>query len=715
MDNDGWTALHRAAKNGHTDVIEYLICKGAEVNKEDNYGFTALHRAANNGHIDVIKYLISEGAEFNKVDNDGLTALHHAANNGHIDVIKYLISGGAEVNKVDNDGLTALHRAVWNGHIDVIKYLFSEGAEVNKEDNDGLTALHHAANIGHIDVIYLISEKADINKVDNDGQTALHHAANNGHIDISKYLINGGAEVNKEDNNGETALHIAAKNGRIDFIKYLISEGGEVNKEDNDERTALHNAAENGNIHVVKHLISQRCDVNKGDKEGTTALHIAVQNGYTEVVKVLLTGGARCDTEDIHGQTPLHQTITLGYRDIADVLVDNRDAKSDSVAIHLAVMHGHTSIIERMIAKRSDINVQSNDGQTCLHKAIKLCYQRKRNVEDTETLRKVSEEYYSGRLSPEKALVFYLLENRARIDIKDEAGCLPIHYANDEMIRQMILARSPSLDGVQSTRDRPSNSNVATVKVIRNSSQEINLEDHGISMYLPPGAVPPDVSCQITLSIIRENTCVITEGESMACYGIKCDPQPLIFNQPVKITIPHSSLVVNPEQVKPDIVCRVWDSIKDLPKTLRKQSSSSPDTPPYCRLYERHLELYIGHCAEWWVLIPLEQQVIRQQLICTPYVPDRIERGQEFAVNLQLCNDLPGNEAATQEESRQQSYHRCHRSVPFNVETKAGDVTITCHREGGDIESQGLGTPCFILSVVDERLGYFPKSEDKFV
>nr|XP_054757114.1 uncharacterized protein LOC129263221 [Lytechinus pictus] len=260
----------------------------------------------------------------------------------------------------------------------------------------------------------------------------------------------------------------------------------------------------------------------------------------------------------------------------------------------------------------------------------------------------VSEEYYSGRLSPKKALVFYLLEHGARIDIKDEAGCLPIHYAKDEMIRQMILARLPSLDDVRSTQDRQSNSIDASVEVNRNSSQEINLEDLGISMYLPPGAVSPDISYQITLTILRDNPGVeFTEGESMACYGIKCDPQTLNFNKPVKITIPHSSLVVNPEQVKPDIVCRVWDSIKDLPKTLRKQSSSSQDNPPYCKLYKRHLELYIGHCAEWWVLIPLEQQVIRQRLMCTPYVPDRIERGQEFAVNLQLCNDLPGNEGVS--------------------------------------------------------------------
>nr|XP_054757876.1 uncharacterized protein LOC129263991 [Lytechinus pictus] len=208
-------------------------------------------------------------------------------------------------------------------------------------------------------------------------------------------------------------------------------------------------------------------------------------------------------------------------------------------------------------------------------------------------------------------------------------------------------------------------------------------------MYIPTGAILHADFCQITLTIIRDNPGVdSSESESMACYGIRCDPQTLIFNQPVKITIPHSSLVVNPEQVKPDIVCRVWDSNKDLPRTSRKHSSISPEKPPYCRLYKKYLELYIDRCAEWWVLIPLEQQVIRHQVMCSPYIPYRIERGQEFAVNLQLYNGVPGNEAVIQEESRQQSCHRCHRPVPFSFETRSGDVTITCHREGVEVECQ---------------------------
>nr|XP_054757880.1 uncharacterized protein LOC129263995 [Lytechinus pictus] len=210
-------------------------------------------------------------------------------------------------------------------------------------------------------------------------------------------------------------------------------------------------------------------------------------------------------------------------------------------------------------------------------------------------------------------------------------------------------------------------------------------------MYIPPGAVPDDDSCQITLTIIRDNPGVyISEDESMACFGIRCDPPTVIFKQPVKVTIPHSSFVINPQQVKPDIVYRAWDSVRDLPKTVRMRSSSSPDQPPYSKVYKSHLELYIGHCAEWWVLIPLKQHVIRHRLLCTPYIPDSIHRGREFEVSLHVHADIPGIEMDIQEENIQQSFHKGHRSVPFSVEANSNDVTLTCYHEEDQIERKVL-------------------------
>ncbi|RDD34928.1 Ankyrin repeat protein [Wolbachia endosymbiont of Cylisticus convexus] len=59
----GETALHEAARNGHLDVVKYLVDdKKADVNQKDICGETALHEAARNGHKDVVTTLLKKGA-----------------------------------------------------------------------------------------------------------------------------------------------------------------------------------------------------------------------------------------------------------------------------------------------------------------------------------------------------------------------------------------------------------------------------------------------------------------------------------------------------------------------------------------------------------------------------------------------------------------------------------------------------------------------------
>ena len=64
--------------------------------------------------------------------------------------------------------------------------------------------------------------------------------------------------------------------------------------------------------------------------------------------------------------------------------------QNDSTVIHFAIQDGRTSTIEKLVSEGVDLNVQSTDGQTCLHKAIKLCYKSKKVMHETDTLQEVS-------------------------------------------------------------------------------------------------------------------------------------------------------------------------------------------------------------------------------------------------------------------------------------------------------------------------------------
>lgn len=82
-DNDGWAALHIAAKNNADSVARILLENGADVNaKLRDYGLTsggtALHIAAENNAANVARVLLEYDANLNIKNNDGRTALQIA-------------------------------------------------------------------------------------------------------------------------------------------------------------------------------------------------------------------------------------------------------------------------------------------------------------------------------------------------------------------------------------------------------------------------------------------------------------------------------------------------------------------------------------------------------------------------------------------------------------------------------------------------------------
>src|SRR5213593_1491285 len=91
------TALMFAARVDDLASAKLLVAAGANVNDEDAWGVSAVVLAAHSGFTDVVEFLLEKGANANS-DRAGFTALHEAVMRRDENLVTVLLDHGADVN-----------------------------------------------------------------------------------------------------------------------------------------------------------------------------------------------------------------------------------------------------------------------------------------------------------------------------------------------------------------------------------------------------------------------------------------------------------------------------------------------------------------------------------------------------------------------------------------------------------------------------------------
>lgn len=338
-DKHGYTLLHLAARQGHAQLVEFLIARGAVIDERslDGDSLTPLHLAASEGRLETAALLIDKGADIEARSKgaryNGWNALVFAGWNDHKDMVALLIEKGAAVKPVTDKKINPLWFPVYKGYKDIVELLLAKGAQVDIPEIKSWGPLHSAVARGNREMVQLLLEHgADVNRRCY-GRPPLHSITywRSDHPGITRLLLSYGAEVNAGGSNRETALHLAARGGFTGTAALLLEKGAAVDINNDMEQTPLDLAYHEGRKAIVRLLLS---------------LHTAVKSGdLNRVTKLIKTRPQLIHARDIDYKTPLHYAAENNHLQIASLLIAN------GAAVNVRCKYKHIQLLYGVVAK----------------------------------------------------------------------------------------------------------------------------------------------------------------------------------------------------------------------------------------------------------------------------------------------------------------------------------------------------------------------------
>ena len=315
---------------GMTDnitILEKLIEAGANIHQVNIWDMAPLELALKNGCFEGAEYLISKGADVNRRGVVERTPLMKVETK---EAAEFLLEHGADLFAVDKYERGVIYEAFCGGHLDIVEYFMEKGADTSK-----MPELFSWCNDVCTDRAEFLIKKG-LKPSDAD----LRHVIRHDYPELALLYIEYGENLDftKTNDKGDNILAEALRELKDESVAIaLIDKGCKLISRDNEDSILLE-AAYQGRLEVVKKMLEKGEDINQVNKYHQTPLYLATLNRKIDVVEHLLKSGADYNIARDRGDTPIMCSIKHQDADVLEILLDNIDKMPDKFreALHLS-------------------------------------------------------------------------------------------------------------------------------------------------------------------------------------------------------------------------------------------------------------------------------------------------------------------------------------------------------------------------------------------
>jgi ankyrin repeat protein len=224
-DSEPFSRLHESILGISAELPEEVIRQSRpDVNNMDILSRTALHWAACEGNSNLIECVLRYGADPDVRDRDGKAPLHIVAALGFAEAAASLLAAGAKLEIQDCFGNTPIQPAAMRGHTSIIELLLDAKADIDSENGVGETPLISAALANEAQAVDLLYRRgADIEHQCHWKYTPIGKALLVNGFDAIRNLLERGARTDFVPPDGKTVLHLAAESADAKTLGLLVS------------------------------------------------------------------------------------------------------------------------------------------------------------------------------------------------------------------------------------------------------------------------------------------------------------------------------------------------------------------------------------------------------------------------------------------------------------------------------------------------------------